>query len=327
MNSIPVEVSGDTWCNPQQVKQALEQIPQGKKAILDFRAEGPSIQALGIKSVLDAWLQQRCHGPEMIEITCWSNATEIVPYGKSMCSVPSHFWGMSRDYWQSEINLGTKEYLFGLFVGRSTVSRNVILYECYQEFFDSFLLSRMVNKQPDPWHPRLSNMGYHTTESLDEWTATPENVIAWFENCPVSSIDQKTVRDQFVNLSGPGVCNRSLLEHYHRFDVELVCETYTAGTTFFPTEKTVRPIMSQKPMLVFGPVNFLAELRNMGFETYHSVWDESYDQLHGRQRWLAIKELIKNLRSLTLHQREIILDRCAEIAHNNRNHLTKLIKL
>lgn len=324
MNSIPVEVSGDVWYNPEQVKQALYQIPQGQKAVLDFRAEGPSLEALGIKAVLDQWLRDRNYQSNMVEITCWSNAAESIQYKKSLCSVPSHFWGMSRDYWIDPVTQGPGIGIFGLFIGRTTIARSVILYECYKQYSPGFVFSKMFNEQLDPWDTRFK---FVNLENFADWSDSAQAIIDWFKHCPVSSLDQKTVRDQFGNVDNHALCNRSLLQHYHKFDIELVCETYTAGTTFFPTEKTARPIMAQKPILVYGPVNFLDRLKKMGFKTYDSVWDESYDQLHGAQRWQAIKKIIHNFLSLTPHQRDIVLQHCQYIAEYNRQHLANMINL
>jgi hypothetical protein len=71
---------------------------------------------------------------------------------------------------------------------------------------------------------------------------------------------------------------------YSIFDIELVAETYCHGDTFFVTEKTVRPIVAGKSMMVYGPQNYLARLRDLGFQTWNHIWDETYDQLTGALR-------------------------------------------
>jgi len=317
MNTIPIEVSGDVWFNPEQVKQALDQLPENTPAVLDFRAEGPSIQALGIQQVLDQWLEKRRYGPDMITVTCWSNSSEPIPYNKNLCSVPSHFWKMSRDYWiEPPVNIS--ERVFGLFLGRSTVPRNVILYDTYNEFKNYFLFSKMSASHAENWA--------NNTEELAAWTTDPGSVVDWYKDCPVQSIDQKSVKDQFGNVANHAVCNSSLLKNYSRFRIELVCETYTLGNTFFPTEKTVRPIMGGKPIFVYGPVNYLAGLREMGYKTYDSIWDESYDALQGAERWTAIKDVMHWITSLPITKREFMLGEAQYIAKYNRLHLQTFIQ-
>jgi NADP-dependent 3-hydroxy acid dehydrogenase YdfG len=43
-----------------------------------------------------------------------------------------------------------------------------------------------------------------------------------------------------------------LSEVYKSILVDLVVESHVAGCTFFPTEKTVRPMLMKKPFVVFG---------------------------------------------------------------------------
>lgn len=58
----------------------------------------------------------------------------------------------------------------------------------------------------------------------------------------------------------------------------LTCETLSTGQTFYLSEKTVKAMFNKRIFVVFGPQNFLANLRKLGFETFGSVIDESYDQ-------------------------------------------------
>jgi hypothetical protein len=106
----------------------------------------------------------------------------------------------------------------------------------------------------------------------------------------------------------------------------MVCESYTIGDTFFPTEKTIRPISAGKPMLVYGPKNFLARLRALGFQTYGNCWSENYDQQEGPERWKAIQQIITELINLNDFQRAQLLDQAQNIAIYNRRHLAELIK-
>jgi hypothetical protein len=105
-----------------------------------------------------------------------------------------------------------------------------------------------------------------------------------------------------------------------------VCESYTIGNTFFPTEKTIRPITAGKPMLVYGPKSFLARLRALGFQTYFDCWSEDYDQQEGPARWKAVQQIITELINLNDFQRSQLLDQAQNIAIYNRQHLAKLIK-
>jgi hypothetical protein len=185
----------------------------------------------------------------------------------------------------------------------------------------------MTSRNPSFWP--YNKPGSINLEILDDWIppADQEEVINWIGQGLVPSLDGKSVQDQYTvaELSSAN-CNQSILAHYHRFKIELVCETYTIGDTFFPTEKTVRPIAAGKPMIVYGPKNFLSRLKHLGFKTYSDHWDESYDQLEGPARWQSIQNLINSLIALDQAQLDTMLTQAQSIAVYNRQHLAEFLK-
>ena len=80
-------------------------------------------------------------------------------------------------------------------------------------------------------------------------------------------------------------------------------------------------------MLVQGPVNYLENLRKLGFDTYSTVWDESYDQLEGPARWQAIRKIIDLIMQMDTESRRSLMLESNKIAQQNRQHLAKIIKL
>ena len=78
---------------------------------------------------------------------------------------------------------------------------------------------------------------------------------------------------------------------YKNFLIDIVAETFTTGDCFFITEKTVRPMLLKKPMIVMGSQDCLNYLRQMGFRTFGDFWDETYDGYKGRERYLRILDL------------------------------------
>ncbi len=61
--------------------------------------------------------------------------------------------------------------------------------------------------------------------------------------------------------------------------VSVVAETLDDNRIFFPTEKTGKALMSSKPFIVLSGQYFLKHLRSIGFKTFDSVIDESYDNI------------------------------------------------
>jgi hypothetical protein len=324
---IVLEFSGDCWNNPVQFQAQLNQVPSGESVVLDMRSEGPSLQAPGVTAIINTWLRDRQQSPESVQLFRWSNPVEFVPYKSSQCNRVSHFFYMSQNYWlDQEPTLAQQlayHNLFGLFIGRITLARAVILYQCLVGRQNIFV-SKMSSANPYPW--LLNPRDEIDLESWRDWLSINQQyrMFKWYDQCTIPSVDQMTVRDQFATPDSYADTNRSLLNYYDRFAIEIVCETYTMGTTFFPTEKTVRPIMACKPILVYGPQYFLARLRTMGFKTYYNLWDESYDFYQGTKRWHMIQQVMQSINEKTFDQQQQILAKAHEIALHNRQHLHKI---
>ena len=109
---------------------------------------------------------------------------------------------------------------------------------------------------------------------------------------------------------------------YDRFHIEIVAESYIYGETFFPTEKTVRPLSAGKPMIVMGPRHFLRRLRDQGFQTWADLWDESYDDLEGAARLAQIQAVIADVQQ----RRDQLLPGLLRHAEHNRTTLSHLIQ-
>ncbi len=65
---------------------------------------------------------------------------------------------------------------------------------------------------------------------------------------------------------------------YQRSHYSIVCETLGTGTTFFWSEKVTKCLLARRIFVFFGAQGFLARMRELGFETFGSILDESYDE-------------------------------------------------
>ena len=88
-----------------------------------------------------------------------------------------------------------------------------------------------------------------------------------------------------------------LTNFYQDILVDLVVESHVAGNTFFPTEKTIRPMWLKKPFIAFASRDYLCYLRQMGFMTFNEFWSEDYDGYEGRERYIRVLDLIDSLAS------------------------------
>lgn len=110
-----------------------------------------------------------------------------------------------------------------------------------------------------------------------------------------------------------------LTDLYQNIFVDVVVESHVAGNTFFPTEKTVRPILLERPFIVFGSKNYLLYLRQMGFKTFWQYWDEDYDSHDGKDRLLKMYQVIDYIASLTSNQRLQLFEKLKPILDYNRD--------
>ena len=318
--TLPLQIVGETWYNKLSLEQSLQQLPPGSNVIIDANSEGPALAPFGVLDLLAKY-------PHNYSFTKWSNPIEPVPYPRMMCSERSHFFTMSWRYWVDELeNLPTSKTL-GLFVGRHSVARNCIMYDAFHRWPDQFLLSKMTLHDYDPWNTRR-HPGAITIEDLNQW-GTPErcaDIKTWADSNPIPSLDNLHVKDYYrIPEVSSAECALSLLSYYNQFNIELVCETYTYGTTFFPTEKTTRPIIGNKPFLVYGPVDFLKNLRELGFQTFSDVWDESYDNFEGATRWQKMQQIIDNIVDWDSDTKNNLLKHCSTITAHNRARLREII--
>ncbi len=110
---------------------------------------------------------------------------------------------------------------------------------------------------------------------------------------------------------------------YNQTAYSIVAETVDEHT-IFPTEKTAKPMIAKRLFVVFSAMGFLAYLRSLGFQTFGSVIDESYDQEPDPiRRWtLAFQQVLY----LCDQPQQIVLDQIRSVVEHNHalimgNHL------
>ena len=100
--------------------------------------------------------------------------------------------------------------------------------------------------------------------------------------------------------------------------VHVVTETSFYGNKNHLTEKTFKPVVLKQPFILASNRGSLEYLRSYGFETFSSIWDESYDGLPDDQRISAIGNLLQELEHSNC--RKWLSEQCAPIVEHNYNH-------
>lgn len=110
-----------------------------------------------------------------------------------------------------------------------------------------------------------------------------------------------------------------LCDFYVNFLVDIVAETWIDGDTFFLTEKTIRPMLLKKPMLLMCSRNCIEYLLQMGFQSFHEFWDETYDGFEGRDRYMKILKIIDDLSKKSMDELSAMYRDMQPILDHNYN--------
>lgn len=85
------------------------------------------------------------------------------------------------------------------------------------------------------------------------------------------------------------------------------------------TEKTIRPIILGNPFLIYSNRGTLKQLREMGFETYSSIIDESYDDILSPQH--RFESILKEIGRLSKEDITVTLKSVEPIIEYNQHHM------
>jgi hypothetical protein len=111
----------------------------------------------------------------------------------------------------------------------------------------------------------------------------------------------------------------NIIQIYDQIFCDLVAETYITGNSFFPTEKTLRPIIAKTPFIVLGPKGFLQNLKKLGFLTFSDWWDEEYDNFSGIERIRMIQNTVNSIMQWDDYKLAQVLKEMQPTLNNNLN--------
>lgn len=248
--------------------------------VLSTNNEGPDCAILGLYTLLDKFnfKSVSIHTANPLEK---SNKYNII--SKSL------LWAQVRKPIDAKYHTWTQDRVFSAYYGRPLWHR-------------MGLASHLKTQHND-----ISYVNLRGDYQLDESRRTFELTDLFF-NAPDQLLNFSNISSQLplmvetIDGYTPGVTDTSgftdqLVEFYTKVLIDIVAETFTSGNTFFPTEKTFRPILMKKPFIVMGPINYLIYLRQMGFKTFFEYWDEEYDGYGPRIKFQKIIKLIDDLSS------------------------------
>jgi hypothetical protein len=196
----------------------------------------------------------------------------------------------------------------GCFVGRPSWNRLILISWLFENYKDNCLLTcNYTASDSDRSYLSLDEVMFYDAENLNQ-------VISFLKHTPMT-LDNRYDKSLGHSEHYKGLFN--LLNYYNQIFLDLVTETYVIGNTFFPTEKTTRPIIAKTPFIVMGPKNYLSNLKKIGFKTFSRWWDESYDYLEGTARVIAIKKIVTEIMTWPQDRLNAVLSDMQETLEHN----------
>ena len=176
----------------------------------------------------------------------------------------------------------------------------------YRLRFSDLLIEHGLVEQCVTFFNPVDNEQYYADHAFSNQIWHPKNVL---ENYFLPSMaDSSSSADFSTN-------------DYQSTEIEVVLETLFDDERLHLTEKSLRPIACGQPFILAATHGSLQYLRDYGFQTYDSVWDESYDTIEDPyQRMEAIVRLMLEITNWSESQRNDNTQRMEQIADYNQKH-------
>ena len=280
---------------------------------LDMIHEGPDIRALGLEQIVLDCAGQFGYDLSMLKVTEHDNLIlDTVLHHK--CWAPMQFVRYVQGQ-MSQLPTRPKQITkhFGMFVGRSNAPRLNLGSYLYTKYLDQSIQTFHYTPKSD-FHREnlgLDELACNLVEKIDL-----PSVATFLEATPLTldSVTYPILMDQNLRIS----------DQYPDFFVEICCETYFSGKTFFPTEKTWRAIANRTPFVIQGPQNYLENLRVLGFKTFDCWWNEGYSEDPAEWQVYEIKKIIDSIASRTVSELNQMLVEMELVLEHNYQRLLQL---
>jgi len=280
---------------------------------LDLLNEGPALSETNLYKHIEYCADMFNYALTDITIhTC--NKLENHPLININYCPPRHFVDSTVESLKNvHVNKSSTLKHFGLFIGRSNAPRLLL----------STTLNKISNSVIQSFHYRYDD-DFHTANiGIEDIVRNYKqksliNEAKFLDKCPIVLDNTKVTYPMLVDQ------HNNIHQYYSTFFVEVVCETYYNGETFFPTEKIWRPIMLKTPFIVQGPQWFLRNLKALGFKTFDRWWDEGYSEDPHNHSLYEIEKVLQYINNKTLDELLQMYSEMTEVLEHNYNTLIAL---
>jgi hypothetical protein len=304
-------IDSKIWNLEHKVLDIVSALMTGDNLVITLNNEGVCAESVGLYKLLDDISERFQIDPKKISIET-ANAIEKSDKYKILHSSMVHLANHRRLQFESNKSFNKDLKHFGIFIGRSNWNRLYLAATIFKNFKEKSILSFHYNTDV-----KDTNCGFDALSffiGTDNTTKLCNDLLSQF---PI----KLDVVDQYP-IVNPAYFN--ILKKYNNIFLDVVCETYFTGNTFFPTEKTVRPLVSSTPFLLFGPKHYLSNLKKLGFKTFSDYWSEDYDNHDKLYRVQEIEKILVQLSDKSISELEIMYNHMLPILEHNKNLLTEI---
>lgn len=277
---------------------------------ISLNGEGPCAQSLGLYDLLDRLCSKFNFDKTAITITTHNLAEKHAEY--NICIKPQMLYlDSARTFANSNI---LKPKVFdhnfkhiGHFIGHGNLYRLHLASVLDKQHSRQLLQSYHYSKRSD-YHRifvGLEDMifGNYTDDEIDcayEFLKKTPKIIDDIDTYPI-------LNPHTLNIT----------KIYHTFFVEVVNLTYFSGNTFYIDEKIWRPMIMKTPFMIQGPVNYILNLRKIGFRTFDAWWDEGFNEDPGRCQTDGIISNINRICSMSTMQLQTMYKEMQQVLEHN----------
>jgi hypothetical protein len=260
---------------------------QDQNIILNTNYEGGCLESLGLYELLDCFRFKSVtivtgniveHHPTY-QIRVHESAFRFFYTIGNTDYTPYHTWNQQR--------------VFGALYNRATWNRMGLAGHLHVNYRDQSLINFRSNPHDDI-DRRLFEMQKLFEIDID----SAQSFLSAADSFPLQVED----RDGYTTGVSTQKHTDQLAGFYPNFLIDIVAETFVNGRNFFPTEKTIRPMLLKKPFIIMGPKCNLIHLQQMGFKTFGSFWNEDYDGYGIKHKYTKIINLIDTLSTRSTDQ-------------------------
>lgn len=308
-------IDGRIWNAGSVAARIVHCLELQGKVVLDLLKEGPDVRTTELDTIIDTVLALGYSG-DQIEL---HTGNVIENYDKvSVIRHPEWMFELE-EIKKLSSSISTQKQIkkhFGCMIGRSNMIRLIAAGNLYHNHRDKIHLTYHYRSQNDYHreHVGLQDIMYFFSTDSDEFRWARDLL----QNCPIlcDSVNRYPILHP-QNLLEP-------CKWYEDFFVDIVCETFCSGNTFFMTEKFWRAVVTKTPFIVYGPQFFLKRLRDLGFKTFDRWWDEGYDEDPYLYSHNEIQKSIATIASLSISDLDAMYRDMKSVLDHNYSRMMEL---